>query len=305
MFTSDDYAKARHLAFISDQEAAITKKIVAQNYRGTGIIVDAGSFLGKSTVALASGLIIPLEGRKPVVAIDRFIATDRYIMDCFNKAGIEIAFGQSFLPLFLANIEGIHSLVEVLAGDVHQVGVMSSPIEILFLDIVKSIDINRFVILRWFSLLKKGATVIQQDFYSPAFPWIAVSMGALSEYFEIEYERVGESCVFKLRDAIPLSVISAVARLSPFTELGLKSIRTIRRRFLETFPSLLLHEAIILKNIGLVSESHEMFASAVSLSQGYNTSGKLGKWLYRVGRFIKHPQTDDFLFHDASLSDVI
>lgn len=212
-----------HDSFIESGEFDLISRTVANVFSGFGTLVDAGCFLGTSTRALIEGLLLSgkvAELDKPIFAIDRFTISDDYIYNHFLARGIDYQYEESFLPLFLENLQDHLSLIEVRAGDLLRVGRLIRPIEILHNDVAKSAPLNAYIIKHWFPLLiPEHSRIIQQDFYTPAQPWIAISMAALLDYFDVEVSKVGESCVFSLKRHIPPSALAA-ARTADWTSAG-------------------------------------------------------------------------------------
>lgn len=244
-------------SFITAAERALYREL-AGRYRGQGLIVDAGSFLGSSTCALCEGLgELPAPWARPVIALDRFVVNDAYITAHFLGSGRDIRMGESFLALFLENVSAHGDRLEVRCGDVMSVGRIEAPIELLALDVVKSTGINAFVLLNWFPRLLPGvSTVVQQDLHAPSHPWIAVTMGLLMDYFDIDQAQVGESASFMLMRRIPLEQLKRAAALKWRSLEGLAAVRRLR----DAMPpscgySLRLIEAIVLKGLGRAADA--------------------------------------------------
>jgi tetratricopeptide (TPR) repeat protein len=102
-------------------------------------------------------------------------------------------------------------MLEIHAGDFHQVRWTDGPIEILMVDIAKSQSLWAHLVEEMFPSLVPGkSVVIQQDYYHTIQPEILVGMEFLSPYFEMPIPRVDFSAVFFCREAIPPD---AIARL--------------------------------------------------------------------------------------------
>jgi predicted transport protein len=205
-------------SFIDQNEFNFFRNISSQQYKGEGIIVDGGSFLGASTLAICQSL--EDSGNKirehAVIAIDRFVALDIYLVEFFASKGIDVRLGESFLDLFLSNVIEHINKIEVRCGDVTQVGRINGDIEICIVDIAKSPGINSYIIANWLTkMLPGGSLLIHQDFYAPSHPWIAVSMAELIEYFDIVEEKVGEGACFKLTQPIPSERVKSAMSIRP------------------------------------------------------------------------------------------
>lgn len=197
--------------FIEASEADYFEQTVRRHFRGDGCIVDAGCFIGASTKALSRGLDTWIQQRdheSPIIAIDRFTASDHYVVEFLAEMGSDVRFGESFLPVFLRNLGQYIQRIEVRAGDLIQVGRIDRAIELAVIDLAKTPALNGFILQRWLPLMVPGhSLLIQQDFYSPTQPWIAHSMAGLLDYVSLEHDKVGESAVFRLERPIPASVL--------------------------------------------------------------------------------------------------
>ena len=180
-------------------------------YTGEGSIVDAGCFLGGSTLALADGLRRNLQRRRLVEAklihtYDRFEIED-YTVDQFFSGSAHA--GESFRPLFDRNIAPYATLVEVHAGDVCSFPWRGGPIEILFIDIAKHWTVCDWVTWQFFPWLIPGKSlVIQQDYlYQHWVAWLHITMEFYSDYFEYVCDTGMNSVVFLNTKQIPAGLV--------------------------------------------------------------------------------------------------
>lgn len=149
-----------------------------QYVNGTGRIVDGGCFLGGSTAALASGLAArkdrPFE--KAIASYDLF-RVEPYTLEKFCEDFTDPTVDASFRPDFECNIAPWAKYIDVREGDAVQLGWTGEPIEVLFIDLAKTWELNDFVIEQFFSRLIPGHSVIIQQDYMWAFtPWIHITM---------------------------------------------------------------------------------------------------------------------------------
>lgn len=116
--------------------------------------------------------------------------------------------GDSFLPQFMADIADFHALVEVNAGDITKRRWNGKPIEILFLDLIKSNEINNHVLREYFPcLIPQRSIVIQQDYFHFYCYWIHLTMWYLADYFQIFPSPQGGTLAFRLLKPIPLELL--------------------------------------------------------------------------------------------------
>ncbi len=164
--------------------------LLARDYfRGIGVIVDAGIFLGSSTRAFTAGLrerpnLDRLLGSgRPIRSYDLGLCDD-YMASLINTHyKTQYKPGDSFLELLRENIRGCCDCVEFFAGDIRN-QTIDAPIEVLFLDVCKNPAVNAHIIKEFFPRLIPGHSVlIQQDFVHEMLPWIHVTMGVFKPYF--------------------------------------------------------------------------------------------------------------------------
>ena len=191
---------------------------------GSGRIVDAGCFLGGSTRALAAGVRDSDRGAAaaPIVSYDLFKVEQYYFRISPDLlAGTEV--GDSLRPLFDKYLVGLNDRVEVQHGDLMELGWRGEPIELLFLDLLKTSELNDFVMREFFSRLIPGESiVVQQDCLWGEWPWINISMELLADHF-CWIDDVGCSRVYVLETAIPDELLRTSVQhdLSPAEQLAL------------------------------------------------------------------------------------
>jgi SAM-dependent methyltransferase len=187
-------------------------------YTGAGAIVDAGAFLGGSTVALAEGLRRNRHWRadmagtsagpasRPIHSYDRFEVEDWTRGVYFPE---DTPAGTSFLERFERNIAPYRDLVEVHAGDIVDQTWSGGPIEILFIDVAKHWTVCDWVTWQFFPHLIPGrSVVVQQDYlYHHWVGWLHVTMELYADYFEYVCDTEVNSVVFLNTKRIPESVL--------------------------------------------------------------------------------------------------
>ncbi len=162
--------------------------VLARDYvLGDRTIVDAGCFLGGSTMALASGL-----DENPRAADARSIHSyDLFQLDGAYKHGYPglvegIEVGGSMRPRFEELLGTRLDRVNVHEGDICGQRWGGDPIDVLFIDLCKSWDINDYMVKEFFPKLTPGrSVVIQQDLIHEWLPYLTMTMGFFSEAFEL------------------------------------------------------------------------------------------------------------------------
>src|SRR6204780_2909751 len=204
------------LGLLGLEERKLLYQLARYIYAGEGAVVDLGSFCGASTCCLAAGLRDnPRAAGRHVDAYDSFIASEQYLVE-FIRAQFGEAFemGQSFGATFRRATAEFADLIEVHAGDLlEQIWPSDEPIEILFVDVAKTLALSGKVLTEFFPRLRPGKSlVIQQDFYHPTAFYLPVVMDFLSDYFTIIEASRDWSVVFKLETAIPREKLEVASR---------------------------------------------------------------------------------------------
>lgn len=177
-------------------------------------IVDAGSFTGGSTVALASGIADRrdhMELFRAIHSYDKFeVNSEFYKGLLFDQVDI----GESFLPQFMHNIAPWHPYINVYPGDFLKAVWVRQPISLLFCDISKS---PRLDLKIWRSfvpfLIPEKSFYLQQDFFQISTPYIHITLGEFEDYFDFE-AIVESTLVLRLRREIDPANLDAGYRLS-------------------------------------------------------------------------------------------
>jgi hypothetical protein len=218
-------------SMLSHDERSLLYGLARDCFSGRGLIVDAGAFVGGSTLALASGLTA---GRgSPPGTIHSY---DRLSLDEYGKARYfsdvdELTVGSSLRPLFERNLAGHRDLVVLHEGDVLNETWSGSPIEILFIDIAKSWEINAHVVSEFFPSLVPGhSVVIQQDLVHWAYPWCAIVMELLADHFTYDGWVWYASSIWRCVRPISRADVEVDWRSGIGLDNGLRLLRRAARR---------------------------------------------------------------------------
>jgi ubiquinone/menaquinone biosynthesis C-methylase UbiE len=215
-------------------ELRLLNHLTGSWYTGAGAIVDAGSFLGGSTVALADGLRRNTHAArrpgKPIHSYDRFEVEDWTRGIYFTN---ETPAGTSFRDTFDRNIAPFADLVEVHAGDITTHPWHGEPIEILFIDVAKHWTICDWVTWQFFPHLIPGRSiVVQQDYlYHHWVAWLHVTMELYSDYFAYVCDTGTNSVAFLNTKKIPESVLRRHSVESLSTDEKIALMDRAARRF--------------------------------------------------------------------------
>jgi SAM-dependent methyltransferase len=204
-------ASANVPTMLVPNELRLLHHLAENYYSGMGVIVDGGSFLGGSTVALADGLRRNprrhrLGAAKPIHSFDRF-EVEEWTRGVFFPESTPA--GASFREQFDANTAPFADLVEVHSGDVCEHMWNGGPIEILFVDLAKHWRVCDWVTWQFFPHLIPGRSiVVQQDYlYHHWVGWLHVTMEFYADYFEYVCDTEVNSAVFLNTKKIPESVL--------------------------------------------------------------------------------------------------
>jgi hypothetical protein len=148
-------------------------------------IVDAGCFLGGSTLALAGGVLARAEGAPATVHSYDLFRFGEASEHAWVPEGFGFGVGESTIPVFEHQIQRVRDLVEIHAGDVRTARWANGPIGVLFVDIAKSWSTGDAVWREFLPALVPGESlVIQQDLVHWGHPWCAIVMELLADRFE-------------------------------------------------------------------------------------------------------------------------
>jgi hypothetical protein len=163
---------------LSKSERRLLYSLAREYAAADGAIVDAGCFLGGSTAALLSGLRDRAEAwtGPPVASYDLF-QVEAYTIPKFFADDPSVHVGDSFRHRFDANVAGFTIPHVVFEGDIREIGWSGGSIDVLFLDVLKSWEINDAVLRDFFPSLVPGRSVIvHQDYAGGYMPWIPISV---------------------------------------------------------------------------------------------------------------------------------
>jgi hypothetical protein len=105
----------------------------------------------------------------------------------------------SFLDAFRRNLGRHLDYCVVHEGDIRSSSARIGPIEVLFVDIAKTLSTFRSVVERFYGdLIPERSLLLHQDFSRPRLPWLHYSTAFLLPYFEIVAPPVDSTLVLRL-----------------------------------------------------------------------------------------------------------
>jgi hypothetical protein len=189
------------------EERKLLYHLARNIYRGEGAVVELGAFCGSSTCCLAAGLRDnPLAAGRRIHSYDNFTASETYLVDFIrNHFGRHLRLGESFAAIFHEVTAPFADLIETHPGDLlAQHWPVGVPIEILFVDVAKTLALSAKVLTEFFPHLTPAKSiVVHQDFYHPTAFYLPVVMDFLMDHFSIIETGRDWSVVFRIETAIP------------------------------------------------------------------------------------------------------
>lgn len=196
-------------------------------WNGSGVIVDAGCFLGGSTTALGCGLqanpALTAAPQRPLIETYDLFEIEAYTLGQFFPKTSRP--GASFLPDWRRNTAFLGDLACPHVGDVTLQGWDGRPVEILFIDLAKHWTVSDHMVSTFFPRLIAGhSVVVQQDYlYESWNGWLHVTMELFAGHFEIIDAAKCGSVFFKYTRQIPAGRLSR----DVFASLGRAEIRRL------------------------------------------------------------------------------
>jgi len=202
---------------LSAYELALLYALAKDWYTGAGEMIDGGPLLGLSTYAMARGLAEnqrPVSTRRRIYSFDLFLARDMG----WHAEGSDSGTGSVLDRFVEINREYLDS-ISISAGDLLDMGWDGKPIEVLFIDVAKSWDLNAWTLRNWYPALIPGQSmVVHQDYVYFNQYWVALTMAWLSEYFERCEEVFGATVCFLNRSPIPAEKLNANLAALPLSD---------------------------------------------------------------------------------------
>ncbi len=194
---------------LSKAERRLLYSLARDYASGDAAVVDAGCFLGGSTAALLSGVRDrekPWTG-PPVETYDLF-RVEAFTMPKFFANDRSVRVGDSFRSRFDAHVSRFDVPHVVHEGDITMIGWSGGPIDVLFLDVLKSWEINDAVLRDFFPSLVPGRSVIvHQDYGWGDAPWIPVTVELLRDSLVLLDWMEWGSHVFFVERELPVELL--------------------------------------------------------------------------------------------------
>jgi hypothetical protein len=193
-------------------------------YQGLGEIFDLGCGNGGSTLALCHGLrhnTSPTASRRKVHALD-----------CFEHGGEQHG-GHASLEKFSSTTAGYEDRIVLHPVDIRTFDWRDTapPIEILFVDVAKEIDLFEAVVKRFFGSFLPGRSIlVHQDFGRPRLPWLHYSSMMLMPFMSI-LDVIEDSLVLRVESQPTTEVLARLVSPSLSPEQKANLVAEARRLF--------------------------------------------------------------------------
>ena len=215
--------------------------------KGQGDLVDAGAFLGTSGLALAAGLKAnPAAGSTKVWSYDTFRAEETYVADYIRHRFPSFRDGAPFRSLFDEQTASAAGHIRAQEGDFLEAPAPEGPIEVLFVDLDKSLALHRRFLADFYTKLVPGGLLIHQDWFLSRHPWLHYGMEFLSDHLElVDAHVLWCTRIFRLRRPIPASALRTLADEA----LGYEQELALMDRLMAREASGLMREMLFLARI--------------------------------------------------------
>ena len=193
---------------LSKHERRLLYSLARDYATGEGAIVDAGCFLGGSTSALLSGVRDrPTAWHGPPIASYDLFRVEPYTVQKFFAGG-PLRVGDSFLAEFRQNVADFGVPHVVYEGDITEIGWSGEPIDILFLDVLKTWEINDAVLSDFFPCLRPGVSVVvHQDYGCGWTPWIPITVELMGDSLRLIDGLEWGSHAFLVQEELPAQLL--------------------------------------------------------------------------------------------------
>lgn len=184
---------------------------------GIGAVCDLGCFAGGSTARMASGLAAQ-DLSAPVHAFDFFTVAPDHKQKFLYANGVPRFWGSNLLPTARRLLKPWRDRITFHKIDVETATWPDDPIEILFIDVMKTPATADAILANFFPALIPGRSVIvHQDYQHWRQPWIAAQMARLGAVMRPVAWAESGTVVFAV-DALPDPGMLAAARVGEMAD---------------------------------------------------------------------------------------
>lgn len=197
-----------HPGMISAAERAFLYNCVRKYHRQGRQIVDAGVFLGASTVAICEALKARNLRDPAVLSFEYGVFNANTARMASELLGRDFQAGGAFRDLLRDMLARHAALFTLHVGDICEAQPeFQGPISVMFIDVMKDARISEHILRNLFPHMDGETILIHQDYFHPNHPWIQYVMAINRDCFEYvgRPDKKGgiNTAVFRVRDADP------------------------------------------------------------------------------------------------------
>jgi hypothetical protein len=200
------------LAMTSPSERAYVQWLAARYYTGRGRLVEMGCWLGSLTRSLALGLRdnpAPDSASFRIQVFDRFLWT--VIMeDWVRNTPVQGRFkpGDDYTALYLERMADFAGRIEITKADLTTAAWSGGAIEIVLVDVMKTVPLTRNISNTFFPALIPGrGLIVHQDYFTFGHPWIHIATFMMAGALSV-YHVVPDSCTAAFRVERPIAPLA-------------------------------------------------------------------------------------------------
>jgi len=174
------FAGARDVPTMLAPEEVDLLYLLARDTGLDGDVVELGTFLGGSTLALGRGL----QDRPGGPGAVRVHTYDTFVQEAWPEFGV--ADGEDVLPRWERTVAPVRSLVDVHPGRLggsEPTPLPAGPVDLLFVDVVKEASTVTPVLHDFVARTRPGSVLVHQDMFHWGSPWVLVTVEALWDRF--------------------------------------------------------------------------------------------------------------------------
>lgn len=226
-------------------EKKILYLLARDHFIGTGIIIDAGVFLGASTNAFACGLrdsanhlpdhlthkaIRSYDIAIWVQSMNKYLNNPKVlsVLDGFNPQE-----GDSFKDILLRLLDKHSALIDLQIGNIVELASTDQQIEIAFFDCLKTFKRDQAAFMAFGPhYIPDHSIVIQQDYFYESAPHLKIRQEFLAPYF-IYLGGIQDTAIFGCRQEIPPEYFAS----DPILELSIEHKVSLLRSAVDRAPN--------------------------------------------------------------------
>ncbi len=294
-------------SMMTNEELRFLYNMTRKLFEGRGIIIDAGIFLGASTVAFGQALHDRGFTERLIESFEVGVFNKHTAMFAGLRLDDSFEEGETFTDQIENNIAPVRHLVNLNIGDMLKQCIERKPIEICFLDVLKIPDLNKYVLDNFFPLfIQEQTIVIHQDYFHEAHPWIQATMAYSFDYFEYigtpHIETSPDMAVFRC-----LGIPEASPQVTdPFTQPDVEVVADLIGRCLKwhqvPYERLMIYAA---RATAIARKTGDYKAALISFADAYKEDGisKLLETEFGKSRLKRIKQTTHRFAKIGSLSN--